>query len=255
MVAPVRIPGFEQGQEKLREAISSWGLPAVLTNALMRGFTPVRYPKDALLFTAGSPADVLFAVLSGTVKIYCRYPGAEPILVELAGPGDVAGYADSLDRSNQRLQLFEARAMTGCHIALFTRQRVVETLGALDPNAVMRLGEAINSRWSRTAHRLAGLLGMSLRQRLVLVLRELADRFGVPDARGVLITPELAQEEVASMIGSSRPMVSKLLLEMIRQGTIAREGRRYILTDAAHFRCSTASSVVEDADSGTQFPS
>jgi hypothetical protein len=44
--------------------------------------------------------------------------------------------------------------------------------------------------------------------------------------------PELAQEELAEMIGSSRPMVSKLLTEMTERGMLVREGRRHILLAA-----------------------
>ena len=78
-------------------------------------------------------------------------------------------------------------------------------------------------------HRYAVYLSMSLRERLQLVLADLGARFGVQDARGVLLTPELAQEELAEMIGSSRPMVSKLLSEMAERSMIACQGRRYIL--------------------------
>ncbi len=73
---------------------------------------------------------------------------------------------------------------------------------------------------------------MSLRKRLEIVLGELAERFGVPDSRGTLLLPELAQEELAEMIGSSRPMVSKLLTEMTERGMLIREGRRHILIAA-----------------------
>jgi hypothetical protein len=62
-----------------------------------------------------------------------------------------------------------------------------------------------------------------------MVLTELAERFGVPDSRGTLLMPELAQEELAEIIGSSRPMVSKLLTEMTERGILIREGRRHIL--------------------------
>jgi len=51
----------------------------------------------------------------------------------------------------------------------------------------------------------------------------------VTDARGILITPELEQEGLAEMIGGSRPMVSKLLMEMKRAGVIARVGKHYIV--------------------------
>jgi hypothetical protein len=62
-----------------------------------------------------------------------------------------------------------------------------------------------------------------------MVLADLGSRFGVQEARGILLTPELAQEELAEMIGSSRPMVSKLLGEMAERSMIACQGRRYIL--------------------------
>jgi hypothetical protein len=81
-------------------------------------------------------------------------------------------------------------------------------------------------------YRYATFLGMSLRKRLEIVLGELAERFGVPDSRGTLLLPELAQEELAEMIGSSRPMVSKLLTEMTERGLLIREGRRHILIAA-----------------------
>jgi CRP/FNR family transcriptional regulator, cyclic AMP receptor protein len=222
-------PGMEHPTDKLLARLVSLGLPRVAITALLDRYTPVRYPKGAPLFAKGSPADVVFAVLSGVVKVHSTRPGSDKILTELAGPGDIVGYADFSESSGERSQLFEAEALTGCTVALFTRHHIAEVLKSLDGETLLHLAESINSLWSSVAYRYATFLGMSLRQRLEVVLNELALRFGVPDARGVLLTPELAQEELAEMIGSSRPMVSKLLMEMTQQGLLARDGRRRIL--------------------------
>jgi CRP-like cAMP-binding protein len=219
-------------QERLTERLTSLGLSRETVAALLERHTLVRYPKGATLFSKGSPADVVFVVLSGVVKVQSTRTGGETIVVELAGPGDLAGYADFADGCAERSQIFEARALTNCCVALITRHHIVEVLKSLDPESVLRLAETLNSMWSSTAHRYANFLGMSLRKRLETVFGELAGRFGVPDARGVLLTPELAQEELAEMIGSSRPMVSKLLTEMTRQGMLIREGKRHILLGA-----------------------
>ena len=192
----------------------------------------VRYPKGAELFTMGSPADVVFAVLTGLVKVHSSRAGSDPVLVEIAGPGDLVGYADFADADGERSQLFEATALTNTCVALFTRHQIAEVLKSLEPEALLRITEAINSMWSSVVYRYATFLGMSLRKRLEIVLGELAERFGVPDSRGTLLLPELAQEELAEMIGSSRPMVSKLLTEMTARGTLIREGRRHILLAA-----------------------
>jgi hypothetical protein len=139
------------------------------------------------------------------------------------------GYADFVDSNRQRSQMFEAHALTSCSVALFTRQHVLKTLRGLDQPALVSFLESLNGFWSSVVHRYAVYLSMSLRERLQMVLAELGTRFGVHDARGVLLTPELSQEELAEMIGSSRPMVSKLLSEMAERTMLACQGRRYIL--------------------------
>lgn len=221
-----------QAQERLISKLSSMGLPRPAATALFERHMLVRYPRGAELFSMGSPADVIFAVLTGLVKVHSSRPGSDPVLVELAGPGDLLGFADFADASGERSQLFEATALTNCCVALFTRHQVLEVLKGLEPEALLRIAQGINSMWSSVVYRYATFLGMSLRKRLEIVLGELAERFGVPDSRGTLLLPELAQEELAEMIGSSRPMVSKLLAEMTEGGLLIREGRRHILLAA-----------------------
>ncbi len=231
-----------QAQERLLSRLSSMGLPRQAATALLERHMIVRYPKGAELFTMGSPADVVFAVLTGLVKVHSSRAGSDPVLVELAGPGDLVGYADFADADGGRSQLFEATALTNCCVALFTRHQIIEVLKGLEPEALLRVTEVINSMWSSVVYRYATFLGMSLRKRLEIVLGELAERFGVPDSRGTLLLPELAQEELAEMIGSSRPMVSKLLTEMTERGLLIREGRRHILI-AAQKQATTAPSA------------
>ena len=221
-----------QAHDRLLTKLSSMGLPRAAAAALFERHMLVRYPKGSELFTKGSPADVVFAVLTGLVKVHSKQAGSDPVLIELAGPGDLLGYADFADAEGGRSQLFEATALTNTSIALFTRHQVSEVLKGLEADALLKMAEAINSMWSSVVYRYATFLGMSLRKRLEVVLGELAERFGVPDSRGTLLLPELAQEELAEMIGSSRPMVSKLLTEMTEHGMLIREGRRHILIAA-----------------------
>src|SRR6266851_502154 len=218
-----------QAQERLLSRLLSMGLPRDAASTLLERHMVVRYPKGADLFSKGSPADVIFAVLTGVFKVFSSRAGSDRVLVELAGPGDLVGYADFSDADGERSQLFEAAALTNCCVALFTRHHITEVLKGLEPEALLKIAESINSIWSAVVYRYASFLGMTLRKRLEIVLTELAERFGVPDSRGTLLMPELAQEELAEIIGSSRPMVSKLLTEMTEKGILIREGRRHIL--------------------------
>src|SRR5258708_39672894 len=114
------------------------GLPRTAATALLERHMLVRYPKGAELFSMGSPADVVFAVLTGLVKVHSSRAGSDPVLAELAGPGDLVGYADFADADGARSQLFEATARTNTSVALFTRRQLGESLKSLDPQALLR---------------------------------------------------------------------------------------------------------------------
>ena len=72
-------------------------LPEQLADELIRHHTSVTYAKDSIIFLQGSPADLMFWIMSGLVKLYCPMPDGERTLVRLCGPGDVLGYADFID--------------------------------------------------------------------------------------------------------------------------------------------------------------
>jgi hypothetical protein len=61
------------------------------------------------------------------------------------------------------------------------------------------------------------------------VLEELGAKFGVRDTRGILLVPESAHSDLADMIGTSRPMVSRLISEVTEEGLLLRQGRQFIL--------------------------
>lgn len=228
MGAGLREHGLVQGHDRLTARLARSGVPAPAIESLLSRYTLVRYPRGSVVFAKGAPADLIFAVFSGIVKVATVTRGGERVVFALAGPGDLAGFADFSD-GPERSQLFDAETLTGSVIALFTRDHIRRVMRELEPDAILGIAENLNSLWSSIAHRSAQFLGMTLRERLEAIMAELAGRFGIPEARGIMLMPELAQEDLAEMIGGSRPMVSKLLIEMVEQKLIARQGRRYIL--------------------------
>ena len=120
---------------------------------------------------------------------------------------------------------------------MITRQRVRDLLTTLDSASLLEVSERMNAAWSGWVHYYASLMGMSFRERLELVLAELGRKFGAPDDDGIALTFEPAHGDLAEMIGSSRPMVSRLMADLIEQGEIARRGRLYILLKGGTIAC------------------
>ena len=44
-----------------------------------------------------------------------------------------------------------------------------------------------------------------------------------------ILIPELGHEHLAEMIGCSRPMVSRMIAELVDAGLLARRGKQYVL--------------------------
>ena len=216
-------------RQRLMEQLAGWQLPAEFLTELIDHSHCISYTPGTAIFLRGSTADMLFWVLSGLVKVCYPNPDGTRVVVKLTGPGDIIGFADVAKPNGRRTQAFDAEAVTKASVALFTRDHVIKAVHKLPPSKLVSLLEMLNSSWSGANCFYARFLGMSFRERLDLLLAELASRFGVKDSRGILLTPEFSHETLAEMIASSRPMVSRLIAEMVDQGCIARQGKHYIL--------------------------
>jgi len=72
------------------------------------------------------------------------------------------------------------------------------------------------------------------------VLAELGRKFGVPDGEGLLLTFEPTHSDLAEMIGSSRPVVGRVLSELIADGELGRRDRKYILLQGGTIEAAVA---------------
>jgi CRP-like cAMP-binding protein len=239
---------------RLEMRLGDFGIPGKFVDEIIDHHTVVNYNKGSIVFLQGSPADVMFWVLSGLVKVYCPRPDGSRILVKLAGPGDLIGHVDYIDSRGRHAQVFEVEALTKCSVALFTREHVIKLLQSLDHAALLQMIERLNTAWSLMAQWFGTFLGMSFRERLEIVLNELGAKFGVRDTRGILLMPELAHADLAEMIGSSRPMVSRLIAEMTEERLLLRQGKQYILLEALAGEKSDSPSQPKEPTGSKGFP-
>jgi CRP/FNR family cyclic AMP-dependent transcriptional regulator len=204
---------------------------------LMKGLFPnnmmLDYPRRGVIFRQGSPADVIYWLGKGIVEL-CRPSTDRNLpLLRMAGPGEIIGYFDCFDKNGKLVHAFEARARTHCQVILVTRQNINSVLQTLERTKLIELLWHLNSVWSAEALRWNVLTTSDCRQRLKLVVADLADRFGARDARGTLLILEVSHQDLASLIGCSRAMASRLIAEMIETGGLVREGGHYIVTNGS----------------------
>ena len=213
----------------LREGLGRLSLPLDLVDEVIGRHIAVVYEKGALVFCEGNTDGMLACILSGYVYVYCPVGDGNRTLVRMAGPGEIIGYADYVDEKGRHARMFEAQIASKCTLALFSRDLIVQRLADLPPDAVVSILASLNTFWSENIRRFTTLLSLPLKDRLTIVMSELANRTGVRDKEGIILIPEIGHEDLAEMIGCSRPMVTRMIAEMMEARLLSRRGKQYVL--------------------------
>jgi CRP-like cAMP-binding protein len=232
-----------EGFHRLKDRLISRGLPESVFDELFAQPTIVNYARGSFIFLQGGPTDLLFWVSSGLVDILSPGADGEQFHVSVLGPGDLFGFVESTDQKGRPAQAFQARARTNVQIGLLIRERINKVLTRQNPLLLVHITEQVIVAWSELTLRSTQFLGENYSGRLEMVLAELATKFGVKDSRGTLLIPEFAHNDFAEMIGCSRPMVSRLIAEMISAGRLAQHGKHYIIIDGSAVKNGKRSST------------
>jgi CRP/FNR family transcriptional regulator, cyclic AMP receptor protein len=220
---------YEQAFRTLRNNMSGLNLPSDTVDELIEGQMAVSFEKGAMLFCEGNTDGMMACILTGYVSIYCPVGDGNRTLVRLAGPGEIIGYPDYLDQNGRHARMFEAQVATKCTVSLFSRDQILRMLAKLPADQLVSMLTALNTFWSENLRFFASLLNLPLLERLKLVLGDLGKRAAVTDSEGTILIPELGHEHLAEMIGCSRPMVSRMIAELVDAGLLARRGKQYVL--------------------------
>ena len=190
----------------------------------------ITYVKGSHLFNAGEPADLLYVLVSGEVKICYSVAEGGRLLVDIARARQALGYLHlPSSGGGEATQSFSAEALSNCTVALVTRARVTAVARRLPLEATAAMVRELNAEWGRLAERALRYLTLDVRGRLRLAIEDISARFGIPDARGTLIPLRLSHEDFGELIGASRPMVSKHLKALADAGVFFKAEGRYVL--------------------------
>ena len=227
----------------LQSHLAQMEWPADVVGDLARRAHVVTYDPGATVFHAGESADLLYVLLRGEVKLYYGTGDGDRLLVTIARPGELLGFPDLVSDAatggadaGAVGQIFTAEALSSSCIALIAKTHVVRAAQALEPAQLMQVLQRANAGWTHLSRRALEFLTMDIRSRLACVIEEVADGFGIPDARGRLIRLRLSHEDFGELVGASRPMVSKHLKDFATAGIFFKDRGKYVLAKADALR-------------------
>jgi CRP/FNR family transcriptional regulator, cyclic AMP receptor protein len=172
------------------------------------------YPKGNILFYDGEPADAVFVVLSGRVKISFISEEGREVVLAVIRPGGTVGLLGALAEPARHVGT--AIIISDAHLARISRDAY---LAWFDRNA--HLHRAVLGDFARMLahayHKIGRQALYPVKQRLLAALVDIAraDGSGAGGDEVEFVRP--THQELADMIGSTRVVVSRILKELVQE--------------------------------------
>jgi CRP-like cAMP-binding protein len=210
----------------------------VFLNSVGEGRNVSNYRKNQKVFSQGDPADSVFYIQEGKVKVCVISDQGKEAVVALHGNGDFFGEGCL---NGQRLHLATVVTMTECVIMRIEKSAMVRVLHDQPKFSEMFVSYLL-SRNSRIEEDLVDQLFNSSEKRLARLLLLMANfgREGKPEP----VIAKLSQETLAEMVGTTRSRVSFFMNKFRKLGFINYNGAlevhnsllNVVLHDGPHLR-------------------
>ena len=167
------------------------------------------FERGKTIFFPGDPAERVYFLLKGAVKLSRVYEAGEEITVALLRENSVFGVL-SLLTGNRSDRFYHAVAFTPVELLSAPIEQVEQALKE-KPELSMLMLRGLSSRILQTEMMIETLAHRDMGSRLVSFLLILCRDFGVPGTEGITIDLKLSHQAIAEAIGSTRVTVTRLL--------------------------------------------
>jgi CRP/FNR family cyclic AMP-dependent transcriptional regulator len=176
------------------------------------------YRKDRIVFAQGDPADAVFYIQKGKVKVTVKSEQGKEAVVAILGADEFCGEGCLVGQSRR---IATAAAMTECEIMRLEKGTIVLALHDEPAFSEMFVAHLL-ARTIRVEEDLVDQLFNSSEKRLARALLLLAN-FG-KEGRPEPIIAKVSQETLAEMIGTTRSRVSHFMNKFRQLGFINYNG-------------------------------
>ena len=198
--------------------------PKVFLATVNGGRSISKYRMNQKVFSQGTPADAVFYIQKGKVKVTVVSEQGKEAVVAVLGSDEFCGEGCL---NGQPVRLATATAMTECEIMRLEKDNMIRVLHEEPAFSEMFVSHLL-ARTIRVEADLVDQLFNSSEKRLARALLLLAN-FG-KDGRPEPIIAKVSQETLAEMIGTTRSRVSFFMNKFRKLGLIDYNGRIEIHT-------------------------
>jgi CRP/FNR family transcriptional regulator len=184
------------------------------------------FKKGQTIFEEGTYPHGLYCINSGKVKVTQTGIDGREHIVHLAKDGDVMGYRAVLSGDKYSCSAVALENSSVC----FIPTRVFVSMVEKDPKLAFKIIHLFSNELKIAERGITDIAQKSVKERLAQGLLLLKESYGTEDDNSTLnIT--MTREDIASIVGTARETVIRLLFELEREGVIALEGKKIKIVD------------------------
>ena len=201
-------------------------MPWSIRRSFLSAARPIDIRAREVLFHDGDIGDGCYLVREGAVKASVIAKDGQERLLAVLGPGALIGELALIDDEPRSATISALRPCTLLHLSKNAFFRVADANPLVYRQALKIL-----------AHRLRGTNDSMVAQGTVTVAGRVARAFlslahGLGERQpggAILLAYKITQNEIAGMAGVARENASRAINDLLREGTLSRQGSHYII--------------------------
>jgi CRP-like cAMP-binding protein len=205
------------------------GLPVQDLEILNAHMSEQRYEKGEIIFREGAVPGGIFFIREGKVKKYKTDKTGREQIIYVANTGELIGYHALLAEERY---YDTAAALEKSLISFIPKEDFRE---ALNSSQVLsrRLLKTLSHEFSVFANSVALFAQRTVRERFAMQLILLREKYKKDFQPGMAVEINMSREDLASLVGTARENIVRILKEFKDEGILETVGRKIIVKDVS----------------------
>ncbi len=198
------------------------GMPDEVVEETRRHIFEKSLDRGEIILLEGEPANALFFLASGAVKVFKTSPDGKEQILSIVRPGESFNDISVFDGG---LNPASAQAMGQIHLYGISRTDIEEII-TRHPQVAINVVQVMAKRVRELVALVEDLSFRHVLSRVAKILLEYASNASEP-------RPRLTQQEIAAMAGTAREVVGRSLKSLEEDGVIKLESHRVVISNRA----------------------
>ena len=184
-----------------------------------------KFPKNCIVILADEQGDSFFVIGAGKAKVSVTATDGREVILSVLGSGEFFGDMSLLD---DRPRSANVTTLEVSDLLVIRRSYFLEALQS-HPSIATKLMVTLALRLRSADRQTANFALLGITDRICSVLLSVAEEQGVETEEGIVIEKRPTHQVLASMAGTARETITRVLSRLESEGYIRSQGRKLVI--------------------------